>query len=86
MHVLVILDLKGCRYRGSILPGPTALVVGMSKGFGGGAGSGEMRVDCITDEFVHLVKTKDVMAQLDAIYEGDEEAVGNNNNHHTDDE
>lgn len=46
----------------------------MSKGFGG-VGGGEMRVEGITDEFVHLVKTQDVMAQLDAIYEGEEEEV-----------
>merc|ERR1712194_587892 len=54
-HHGVIVDLKGNQYHGSILPGPTALVVGLSKG-------GQLKVEGITDEFATLAKAKDVMA------------------------
>lgn len=60
----VVLDLKGLQYSGSILPGPTAMVVGLSKG-------GQLRVEGITDEFATLQKTKDVMATLDAVVHGE---------------
>jgi hypothetical protein len=59
---LVTLDFKGSRYRGSILPGPTALVVGFAKG--------GLKVESITDEFSRLYKTQDVMAQLAAVVQG----------------
>lgn len=64
LHGLVVLDLKGCQYQGSLLPGPTALVVGLSKG-------GQLRVEGITNEFATFVKTQDVMAKLDAVVEGE---------------
>ena len=57
------LDLKGSQYHGSILPGPTALVVGFR--------AGQLKVEGITDEFARLVHTQDVMAKLDAVVEGD---------------
>lgn len=60
----VIVDLKGNRYQGSIVPGPTALVVALSKG-------GQLRVEGMTDEFATLAKTKDVMASLDAVVHGE---------------
>jgi hypothetical protein len=60
----ISIDLKGNRYRGSILPGPTAMVVGLYKG-------GQLRVEGITDEFAALAKTKDVMASLDAVVVGE---------------
>lgn len=62
--ILVVLDLKGCQYQGSLLPGPTALIVSLSKG-------GQLRVEGITDEFATLVKTQDVMAKLDGVVEGE---------------
>ena len=40
------------------------MVVGLSKG-------GQLRVEGITDEFVTLQKTKDVMASLDAVVHGE---------------
>ena len=60
----VVLDLKGCQYQGNILPGPTAMVIGLSKGR-------QLKVEGITDEFSRLVKTQDVMAKLDAVVRGD---------------
>lgn len=60
----VIVDLKGNRYHGSILPGPTVLVVNLTKG-------GQLKVEGITDEFATLAKAKDVMKSLDAVVKGD---------------
>lgn len=59
----IVLDLKGRQYQGSLLPGPTAMLVGLTKG-------GILRVEGITDEFSTLVETQDVMAQMDAIVTG----------------
>lgn len=61
----IILDLKGRQYQGSLLPGPTAMLVGLSKGK-------QLRLEGITDEFASLVQTSDVMAKLDAIVTGAE--------------
>lgn len=60
----VILDLKGYQYRGTIRPGPTAMVVAMTR-------DGKLKVESITDEFVTLdAETRtDVMAKLDAVVE-----------------
>lgn len=60
----VIVDLKGNRYHGSILPGPTALVVNLVRG-------GQLKVEGITDEFATLAKTSDAMKTLDAVVEGE---------------
>ncbi|KAL9183224.1 hypothetical protein ACHAXT_005011 [Thalassiosira profunda] len=62
----VILDLKGYQYRGTIRPGPTAMVVALNR-------DGRFKVEAITDEFVTLdADTKtDVMAKLDAVVRGD---------------
>eukprot|EP00980_Cylindrotheca_fusiformis_P027033 scaffold18525_cov190-Cylindrotheca_fusiformis.AAC.3 len=60
----VVVDLKGNRYQGSIVPGPTALVVGFAKG-------GRLRVEGITDEFATLAKTHDVMASFNAVVQGE---------------
>lgn len=59
----VTLDLKGYQYSGAIHPGPTAMVVALGK-------SGHLKVDSVTDEFVTLQKTSDVMAKLDAVVKG----------------
>ncbi|KAL3939251.1 MAG: hypothetical protein SGARI_001440, partial [Bacillariaceae sp.] len=74
----IVLDLKGCQYQGSLLPGPTAMVVGFtgSAGFGRAAtGPTRLHVEGITDEFATLVKTNDSMLQLDAIVKGDMDAM-----------
>ena len=60
---LVTLDLKGYQYHGEIHAGPTALVVSVQK-------SGQLKVESITDEFVTLTKTQDVMAKLNAVVQG----------------
>jgi len=62
----VTLDLKGYQYRGTIRPGPTAMVVVLTR-------DGQLKVEAITDEFVSLdASTKtDVMAKLDAVVKGD---------------
>ena len=62
----VILDLKGYQYRGTIRPGPTAMVVALTR-------DGKFKVEAITDEFVTLdASTRtDVMAKLDAVVRGD---------------
>lgn len=56
----VTLDLKGYQYQGSIHSGPTALVLAVGKG-------GQLKVDAISDEFVALQKTQDVMANMDGV-------------------
>lgn len=61
---LVTLDLKGYQYHGRIHPGPTALVMSVVK-------TGQLKVDSITDEFVTLNQTQDVMAKLSAVIKGD---------------
>mmetsp|Transcript_38627 Transcript_38627/g.93375 ORF Transcript_38627/g.93375 Transcript_38627/m.93375 type:complete len:228 (-) Transcript_38627:272-955(-) len=63
-HHGVIVDLKGNRYHGSILPGPTVMVVNLAKG-------GQLKVESITDEFATLAKTKDVMKSFDAVVSGE---------------
>lgn len=60
----VTLDLKGYQYGGSIHPGPTAMVVAFSRE------GHQLKVDAITDEFVTLTKTQDIMAKLDAVTTG----------------
>lgn len=59
----IILDLKGRQYQGSLLPGPTAMMVALAKGK-------QLRLEGLTDEFATLVQTQDVMAKLDAIVTG----------------
>ncbi len=62
----VILDLKGDQYRGTIRPGPTAMIVAMTR-------DGKLKVEAVTDEFVTLdASTRtDVMAKLDAVVTGE---------------
>lgn len=53
------LDLKGYQYDGTIHPGPTTMIVSLR--------GGELKVEAMTDEFVSLKKTTDVMAKLSAV-------------------
>lgn len=64
-HEGITMDFKGFQYQGIIHPGPTAMIASIN------AKSGQMKVESITDEFVTLEKTHDVMARLDAQVEGD---------------
>ena len=76
----ITLDLKGNQYRGSLLPGPTCLVVGFpSHKFGSSKKEqqepiGKLRVEGIADEYTTLVQIDDHMKKLDAV------VTGNNNN------
>lgn len=63
----VTLDLKGYQYHGKIHSGPTALVLVLGK-------AGQLKVDAITDEFITVRKTHDVMAKLNAVVRGDMDA------------
>ena len=64
---VVTLDLKGYQYHGKIHSGPTALVLVVGK-------TGQLKVDAVTDEFITVRKTQDVMAKLDAVVRGDMDA------------
>jgi hypothetical protein len=91
----LVLDLKGCQYHASILPGPTAMVVGftstskvggsVSMGVSkGGINQSQLRIEAITDEFATLVKTNDSMVQLDAVVQGDYQHNNSFGVHHDD--
>ena len=60
----LILDLKGCQYHAWILPGPTAMVVSLSKGR-------QLKVESLTDEFATMVQTQNILEKLDAVVEGE---------------
>jgi len=82
----ITLDLKGNQYRGSLLPGPTCLVVGFpSHKFGSNKKEqnkalGKLRVEGIADEYATLVQIDDHMKKLDAIVTGNH----SNNNEEVD--
>lgn len=76
LSLAVILDLKGCQYRGRLFPGPTAMVLSVvhkKVGAVGGSSSAtqQLKVDGMTDEFCRLHKTGDALAKFDAIVQGD---------------
>jgi hypothetical protein len=66
---LVILDLKGCQYRGRIFPGPTAMILTAVQKRG--VVGQQLKMDGVTDEFCRLTKTGDSMAKLDGVVQGD---------------
>jgi len=83
----ITLDLKGNQYRGSLLPGPTCLVVGFpSHKFGSNKKEQskmlgkQLRVEGIADEYATLVQIDDHMKKLDAIVTGNH----SNNNEEVD--
>ena len=59
--------MKGCQYKGSIFPGPTAMVLSMNQKK---REQPQFKVDGITDEFCRLVRTGDAMAKFDAVVQG----------------
>ena len=73
----VTLDLKGCQYRGSLYPGPTALVLTsklqpFTKSTDDTtAQQPQLKVDGIVDEFCRLVQESDHMATLAGTVKGD---------------
>ncbi|KAL7517407.1 hypothetical protein ACHAWX_002333 [Stephanocyclus meneghinianus] len=61
----VTLDLKGYQYRGTIRPGPTAMVIALTR-------DGQFKVEAITDEFVTLNTDRtNMMDKLNAVVEGE---------------
>ncbi|KAL3801986.1 hypothetical protein HJC23_010330 [Cyclotella cryptica] len=61
----VTLDLKGYQYRGTIRPGPTAMVIALTR-------DGQFKVEAITDEFVTLDTDRtNMMDRLNAVVEGE---------------
>ncbi len=65
----VILDLKGCQYRGRIFPGPTAMI--LTAVHKRGVVGQQLKMDGVTDEFCRLTKTGDSMAKFDGVVQGD---------------
>jgi hypothetical protein len=65
----VILDLKGCQYRGRIFPGPTAMILTAVQKRG--VVGQQLKMDGVTDEFCRLTKTGDSMAKLTGVVQGD---------------
>mmetsp|Transcript_18398 Transcript_18398/g.27265 ORF Transcript_18398/g.27265 Transcript_18398/m.27265 type:complete len:180 (-) Transcript_18398:79-618(-) len=56
----LVFDFKGYQYKGVLHPGPTCATMSFSTGMKA------LKVDTITDEFVTLEQTKNIMAQLNA--------------------
>jgi hypothetical protein len=73
-NLSVILDLKGCQYRGRLFPGPTAMILTAVQSFQRkGVATQQLKIDGITDEFCRLTKTGDSMAKLAGVVHGDME-------------
>lgn len=66
----MLLDLKGRQYRGSIFPGPTAMVLSIVQKKGDNV-QPQIRIESVTDEFCRLVKTGEAMDKLQAKVQGD---------------
>ena len=64
----IVLDLKGSQYRGSLVPGPTAMIASLQ--YSAEDHTQQLRLETIVDEFCPLVKTQDTMAILDGHVEG----------------
>ncbi|KAL7504144.1 hypothetical protein ACHAXN_001842 [Cyclotella atomus] len=61
----VTLDLKGFQYRGTIRPGPTAMVIALTR-------DNQFKIEAITDEFVTLdTERTNMMDKFDAVVEGE---------------
>ena len=61
------MDLKGFQYDGTIHAGPTVLIGSIVPN----TDEKIIKVESITDEFCSIKNTGDVMAQFDAVVEGD---------------
>jgi len=67
------LDIKGRQYQGTLLPGPTVLLLNLAKPVGAQAGYKPVaRVEAITNEFCHLEFSKDLLGGLMGAYSGEE--------------
>ena len=69
------IDLKGRQYDGTIHPGPTVMLLNFAPAVGkekAKDGSGDIaRVEMMTDEYVHLNFTRDVLSGLMGDYHGE---------------
>jgi len=69
----ITLDLKGHQYSGTLHPGPTAMIINLTnKGWDGNSNDKKndafvARIESITNEFVALQQTQDVLSKLDGI-------------------
>ena len=76
------IDLKGRQYDGTIQPGPTVMLLNLAPAVGKDKKGGDVaRIEMISDEFVELKFTKDVLSGLMGDYQGaadtdDESAAG----------
>ena len=76
------IDLKGRQYDGTIKPGPTVMLLNLAPAVSKDKKEGDIaRVEMISDEFVELNFTKDVLSGLMGDYQGaadsdDESGVG----------
>ena len=75
-------DLKGRQYDGTIQPGPTVMLLNLAPAVGKDKKEGDVaRIEMMSDEFVELNFTKDVLSGLMGDYQGaadtdDESAAG----------
>ena len=67
------IDLKGRQYQGTLLPGPTVLLLNLTKPVGAQANYKPVaRVEAITNEFCHLEFSRDLLGGLMGEYSGEE--------------
>ena len=65
------IDLKGRQYDGTIQPGPTVMLLNLAPAVGKDKKEGEVaRIEMMSDEFVELNFTKDVLSGLMGDYQG----------------
>lgn len=65
---IITLDLKGFQYDGQIHAGPTAMVMNVQPK------TQQLKVDAITNEFLPIRQTHNIMEQLNAVVKGDLDA------------
>ena len=67
------IDLKGRQYQGTLLPGPTVLLLNLTKPVGAQANYKPVaRIEAITNEFCHLEFSRDLLGGLMGAYSGEE--------------
>jgi outer membrane biosynthesis protein TonB len=69
----VDVDIKGRQYQGTLLPGPTVLLLNLAKPVGAQAGYQPVaRIEAITNEFCHLEFSKDLLGGMMGEYSGED--------------
>merc|ERR1712232_871521 len=70
----ITLDLKGYQYQGRIQAGPTAMVVSTTNSAPGTTSSSkQLKVDSVTDEYISLQETSNVLKTLDGVIKGNKD-------------